>query len=317
MRKEYSTHKIQEVVRQYFSNTNLNQSHLFKSGFDNTSYFIRVDEGDFVLKVYEFSNLDTKSILCEIQVMNYLFNHEFPSPNVLKAINGSLYVQIDGKICILMSYIRGAQLTTNSCSNSIVEQYGLLLAKMDVLLLSFDNEVIIRDNNEFDLKFFMNCREKMQHVEAQYDANILLRIFDEYSEVQTVFNNAKRGIIHNDAVFSNIFIDKEDIVGFIDFSDMAFSPHVQNIAISLCQGFYSQHFNVEQAKLFLHSYLVQNPLNNEEIKIITTLVKARFVNIITEFSSMNALMGIDQERTEFIHSNYIFLQRFLTLNINL
>jgi Ser/Thr protein kinase RdoA (MazF antagonist) len=94
---------------------------------------------------------------------------------------------------------------------------------------------------------------------------------------------------------------------------MAFSPYIQNIAVSMSQLIFSYNWKPSQAGLFIEGYRMYHPLSDEELDLLYDLTLARYAILIIEMNHWNVRFGIDDQRMEFVNDNYRFLQRFLEL----
>ncbi len=121
-------------------------------------------------------------------------------------------------------------------------------------------------------------------------------------------------MIQNDIVLHNVLAEGNELRGIIDFSDMVYSPYIQNVAVALSQCFFTYNWQPHQAKIFLDSYKKFLPLGRKELILLRTLIMARFATLIIEFNHWNIVSGRDSQRTEFINDNYGFLQKFLQIS---
>lgn len=143
---------------------------------------------------------------------------------------------------------------------------------------------------------------------------MISNIFRDFASIQVQFEKMPAGLIHNDIVLHNILAHGDELKGIIDFSDMVFSPYIQNVAVAFTQCFFTYNWQPNQAGIFLKNYMQHHPLSSEELSVLRTLVAGRFAMLIVAFNHWNVAFGVDEQRTEFIRDNVGFLNRFMEIS---
>ncbi|GEM_PF-1174348 len=313
MRQSYTKKELQSIVDFYPGLGTLIRYKLFVSGFENSNYWISTAAGNFVLKVFEGLDINKNCILHEIDIMSQLHQLGIKSPRILSNSEGNLYTPFQSKIAIVMNYIEGENMEKHSISDVLAASIGDEVGKMDLALERLPDHGKSRQNYEFDLKNFLDLKTKIKKLNSEIDQKMIDKIFVEFRQIKPIFDTCPKGLIHNDIVLHNILANGDELRGIIDFSDMVFSPYVQNIAVAFAQLFFMYNWRPHQAKLFLNNYARHRPISIKEKQLLWILIRARFASIIIEFNDWNVTYGADSQREGLIKDTYRFLQSFNAL----
>ncbi|MBS3116534.1 homoserine kinase [Candidatus Woesearchaeota archaeon] len=317
MRQEYSLSTLQEILNQYLELGKIKKHFLFTSGFENSNYYVETSQGKYVIKIFEGIGMSKENILFEIEVMAYCQEHKLKTPHLLTTKKGAYFTTIksnEEKIVTVMGYIDGENMLMKLLPDSVIATVGEEAGKMDLKLQHFQDGSKTRQGYEWDMKNFLKVEKALAVLPATFDKKILQNIFDNFREISPKFKALAPGLIHNDLAAHNLLVQGEELKGIIDFSDMAFSPYIQNIAIFLAQSIFSYSWKPHQTTIFLREYQKHRPLSTEELEILYDLVLARYATIIVEFNRWNVDYGEDKQRTEYIKDYQAFLQKFLKIS---
>src|SRR3989338_6257733 len=314
MRQNYPSQTLQEIIDQFQDIGTIKSSHLFTSGFENSNYYIETERGKFVAKIFEGIDVASENVLFEIEMIDKLYNAGTKTPKIFHTKNGSLHASLGPKYAVLMNYIEGENMEKHTISDILARQIGEQAGKMDSALQMIKDGSKTRQNYEFDLKNFLILEPKAEKLDSRFDKKIFTNIFESFKAIKPTLDSTPSGLIQNDIVLHNILAKGDELTGIIDFSDMVFSPYIQNVAVAFSQCFFTYNWQPNQAKIFLNGYQKFHPLTSEELKLLRTLTLARFATLIIEFNHWNIAFGEDSQRTEFINGNYEFLKKFLQIN---
>ncbi len=315
MRQEYSLSTLQEILNQYPSLGEIKEHKLFTSGFENSNYYVETTTGKFVIKIFEGIGVSKENILFEIEVMVFCSQHGLKIPALYKTKHGSHFTALNNgeKIVIVMEFIEGENLFKQQLSDSIAAAIGQEAGKMDAALQYFKDGAKTRQNYQWDMKNFLQLEASLNLLPAAFDKNMVQNIFNKFRKILPTFSSLPKGLIHNDIAAHNLLAQGNELKAIIDFSDMAFSPYIQNIAVFLAQSVFSYSWQPHQTKIFLREYQKHRPLGKEEMEILYDLILARYAAIIVEFNRWNVEYGEDKQRTEYVNDHYSFLQKFLNI----
>lgn len=313
MRQNYDKKFLQNILDQYDGLGRINRFFIFTSGFENSNYFIKTEIGKFVIKIFEGDGLIPENILYELAVMDFSFRAGIKTPEVLKNQGGGLATIIKRKHACVMNYIEGQNMDKCVLSDKLAAEVGREAGKMDVALKYFKDAAKTRRNYEWDIKAIHVLEKLYPLLPKKFDQKIFREILQEAKKIYPRFIKMPTGLIHNDIVPHNWLVQAGRLNGIIDFSDMEFSPYIQNVAVSLHLICFCYNYNPGQAKIFLKNYRRFNSLSDKEIRLLYILVKVRFISFIAGFNSWNIKYGIDRQRVEAIDDHYKFLKRFIKI----
>jgi len=313
MRQSYSLEQLQKIFSSFPGTGTIRKSFLFTSGFENSNYYAETDVGWYVIKIFEGMGVSRETILFEIEVMVCCTEGKLQTPTLLRSKKNTYYAPFEGKIAIVMDYLPGDNLQGKKMSSSLVQEIGDQVGRMDALLSKFKDGSKTRQNYEWDLKNFLQLEPSLQKLPSSFDRELLQKIFDQFKAIKPIFDTLPRGLIHNDLAAHNFLARRGKLTGIIDFSDMAFSPYIQNIAVFLCQSVFAYNWQPRQVNVFLQAYQKHNHLSAKELCILYDLVLARYAQIIVEFNRWNVDYGEEQQRTEYIKDYYHFLKKFMNI----
>ena len=311
MRQNYNRDTLQRLADEYSLGV-IHAHNLFTSGYENSNYGIETGKGKFVLKIFEGDGVKPETVRFEAEVMDTSSRAGVKTPKLYRNKNAeltSLFADT-GKLAIAMDFIDGENAAKREISDHVAEELGEQVGKMDAALKIFKDGSLTRQNYEFDGKCFLLLENKLDMVPSDLDKNILRSIFNLFRAIKPTFDSLPAGIIHNDVVLHNILIKGSSLAGIIDFSDMAFSPYIQNIADPMSHIFFTHNWKPWQASLFVKAYRRYNKLSRQELGMLYELTLVRYAVVIVAMSYWNIAYGEDADRTVWVKETYQFMLRF-------
>lgn len=311
MRRNYEKKFLQSILDQYEGLGEIKVFFLYISGFENSNFFVETEKGEFVIKIFEGESLRPENIFYELEVMDFSFKAGIKTPRILRNKADKLATVVKGKFACIMDCIAGENMDKRILSNELVAEAGEQAGKMDLALKHFKDEKMTRQDYEWDLKSALVLEKSLNLLPKKFEQKIFEQIFKEFRQIYSRFIAMPAGLIHNDIVPHNWLVQDGKLNGIIDFSDMEFSPYIQNVAVALHLVCFGYNYNPGQAKIFIESYRRFNPLSKNEISLLYILIKVRFVSFVVGFNCLNVEYGSDQQRLEAVNDHYEFLKRFI------
>ncbi len=311
MRQNYEKAFLQSILDQYPDLGAIIEHRLFTTGYENSNYYVETEKGRFVVKIFEGMVLVPENIAFEVEVMGYLSDQGLKVPKVFKNKLGNLESKAGEKQAVLMSFVEGQNMDRQILTDELVAEAGTEAGKMDAVLKKFTDGSKTRQNYEFDLKNTLILEPSLKFVPSDFDVELLKKVFEEFRIIKPELDMLPKGLMQNDIVPHNFLVKDGKLEAIIDFSDLAFSPYVQNIAVALHLTCFAYNWNPEQVKIFISAYLKENPLPKSDFEYLFVLVKARFLSFILEFNRWNVEYAVDQHRVETVRDHYNFLKRFI------
>ena len=269
LKKFFSKYSLGEI---------LNYSEI-KEGIENTNYFIQTEKGKFILTLYE-KRVEEKDLPFFISLMKNLFDKKFPSPQPIINKNGNYISEILNKKAAVVSFLNGKakkNLEPNDCY-----QVGVYTAKLHLITKNLtgkrENKLSIKSWREIYNKVKIDCSKIHNNLSETIESN-LDKIEKNWPK------NIPAGIIHADLFPDNIFFNKKNLSGIIDFYFSCYDFYAFEIAICLnALSFEGKNenlsFNVTKAKRFIDGYSSLRKLDENEKKSLKILCQGAAIRFL-------------------------------------
>ncbi|NQV15619.1 aminotransferase class III-fold pyridoxal phosphate-dependent enzyme, partial [bacterium] len=100
--------------------------------------------------------------------------------------------------------------------------------------------------------------------------------FQQFEEnVSPVLHQLRKSIIHNDANEWNVLVNNGKVSGLIDFGDLAYSPLINELAVTIAYACFDKEHPLDWAATILKSYHQIIALEENEIAVLYYLISAR------------------------------------------
>jgi len=250
------------------------------NGYDNINYLVKSHKNSYILKTY--SNIALLPFLdAETETLIYLYsNKSFNSPKPIKLLDGSYIKKIiynKNEIIIrLLSYVEGTFIGDLNSSEQITNSLGVLLAKLNLKLQSWNNAVIKSRDSEWNLNSYSICKEYIGQIKNSKDRNLAEYFFQQYEfEVVPISRKLRKSIIHNDANEWNLLVQNDSVNGIIDFGDVSYSDLINELAIAIVYNSYRESNYLLWAEKLIASYNLIIPLEEIELKVLYYKISLR------------------------------------------
>ncbi len=262
-----------------------------KEGIENTNYFLRTNDNKFIITIFE-KRVDTSRIPFYIDIMLTSKSRGIKCPVPIKDINGEYLNIVKNKKMSVFKFLEGKskkKWTKHDCYN-----VGKVLANFHVA--NKDNLSVIKNN--FGLKYCENIFKKSQK-------NIYDIIPDSFSMIKKEINfivsnwpsDLPEGVIHADLFPDNVFFQKGDISGFLDFYFSCIDFLSYDLAITInAWCFQNNKFN----KVFFNSLI-------EGYQSIRKLVfnEKKYINILLRGAALRFFFTRIQDAINTKESKYL------------
>ncbi len=183
MKKIYNPAELQPLVDEYNIGS-IQELRLFTSGSDNSNYYFKTDEGEYVFKIYDGINLTPDNVLFELRVMELSYKAGVKTPRVLYATNNSNHVFIDKLPAVILEFIPGENMRMKKLEDTVASELGDQVGKMDNALSLLQDEKRTRRNYIFDLQNFLKNERSIKLLPEPQDRKIFQDIIDEFKTLQ-------------------------------------------------------------------------------------------------------------------------------------
>ena len=259
-----------QEVRQFLEQYNINNFKDYKGiteGVENTNYFIKTSQQDYILTIYE-KRVDENDLPFFIKLLSYLSENKFPCPKPIANKNNEKINRIKNKNAALVTFLNGQ--SKNKITSEECFEIGKITAQLHEITKKFD----INRKNNLSIENWESIFEKTIKQKIDLDESIIKKTKNYLNFLKDKWpKNLPQGIIHADLFPDNIFFTNNKVSGIIDFYFACNDFFAYEIAIcinSLCFDNNST-FNMTKAKNLIDGYTSIRTLSEDEKKYLPIL----------------------------------------------
>ena len=252
------------------------------------NFWLRAKDGrQLVVKV---CNVAEAAVATEFQVgllMHLQRSHSVPTPAVIRTVtgepSGSIATRGGTHALRLVSYLNGQPLADLSIDTALAQALGRGLATLGRAMRGFshpgESPLLMWDLRRAvalrELQSLIDdatTRRRVQHAVDDFEKRVVARIAALPTQV-----------IHGDANPENVLVNPVNrrIAGFIDFGDALRAPRVFDVAIAASYLRLPAPAPLAVMGPFVGAYNTVTPLQEDELKLLFDLVRARLATTIT------------------------------------
>ncbi|MFQ5707633.1 MAG: aminotransferase class III-fold pyridoxal phosphate-dependent enzyme [bacterium] len=261
---------------------------------DQNFYLQSESDAEFVLKIAgateKLEVLDFQN-----QAMRHLATSEpaIRCPKVCPTQSGKLIATVQGEqdavhLVRLLTYLPGVPLArVNPHAQELLQELGCFLGRMDLALANFSHPAVHRAFY-WDLKnapaIINRYKGRIQPARQRALVDHFLDQFNRY--VWPQLPSLRTSVIHNDGNDYNIIVNgsgswKPKSLGIIDFGDMVHTCTVFELAVALVYVMLGKPDPLAAAAPVVQGYHSVNPLDEQELEVLFTLICARACMSVT------------------------------------
>ncbi len=267
--------EIHQILQKHYQLSNCSISSL--EGYDSTNYKVASDQGDFVLKKYQYTAQTYTILENENQILKTLCQiKEYDFPKII-ATSEDVYSLIhNGHIFRLLTFVQGEFLGDVVHSDQLVYDFGAFLAKLDKQLSDLYLPAIAAKQINWDLQHFKLNHKLIEYIEDIADRSLVNYFFMQFDEnVYPHSYDFRKGLIHNDGNDWNVLTSDQNVSGIIDFGDSCYSWLVNEIAVALTYVMMGKTKPLDTASQLIKGYNDIIPLKESELDVLYYLIAAR------------------------------------------
>jgi Ser/Thr protein kinase RdoA (MazF antagonist) len=190
-------------------------------------------------------------------------------------VSGEKILTVEGQLVRVLSYLPGKPLASvESQSPELLRDLGRKLGQLSAALVGFDHPGA-RRAFYWDLA---NGDQILSKYGPQINADWLRELVRNYREnLCLCVDKLRKSVIHGDANDYNVLVDveREEVVGLIDFGDMVYSYTVGDLAIAIAYVVLGKADPYAAAEPVIEGYLEEFPLTKAELDALWPLVRLR------------------------------------------
>ena len=207
-----------------------------------------------------------------------------PVPRVIPTCDGQLHTSVNNAgrahIVRVLSWLDGMVLQDAKAGRKLAGRLGSMLARLGLALADFDHPGC-SPPSLWDMKRAGGLRELLPHIKDSTISQLISGILDRFDiHVQPVLKTLRTQVIYNDLNPGNVLLDKTDpqrISGIIDFGDLIKSPLIIDLAVASAYQLAEGNDPLAGALPLIAGYHAVCPLQREEMKLLTDLIRTRLI----------------------------------------
>ena len=198
-----------------------------KQGIENTNYLLKTNNRKYILTIFE-KRVQKKDLPFFMKLMDRLNQQKINCPKPLKDKNDKYLTLIKNKAACIVTFLKGKDkknLNNKNCYD-VGKNIGRLHKASNKIKLYRKNSMSINNLDSLLKSIKFKSKGITPNLESVLKIN-LEEIKKEWPK------NIPKGIIHGDLFIDNIFFNKNELAGFIDFYFSCNDYLMYEIAISI------------------------------------------------------------------------------------
>jgi len=245
-------------------------------GIENTNYKLTTSKNIYILTIFE-KRVQTKDLPFFINLKNHLIKKNFSCPQPIKNKSGISINLINGKSCVLISYLEGHK--TQIVSSHHCEEVGKILSLLHMHTADFDEK---RKNN-LNYAQWKNIFLKCKSIDTKKYQNLFPIIEKELLFLKENWpKTLPKGIVHADVFQDNVFFINGNFSGLIDFYFSCYDFLSYDIALTVNAWCFATFDNFSKDRFFalIKSYEKNRILEDKEKKSLSVLLRGAAIRIL-------------------------------------
>lgn len=255
------------------------------------NFYVSSSDGiQFILKIshpaesYLITNFQTEALL-------HIHNKEpyLPVPKLYISKNGvyeEIIEIIPGKkqVMRLLSFMEGESLARVRLTESLLDNFGSCLAKLNNALADFEHPIAKQHKLLWDLKHASSLKKILKYIDESEKYKVLEKVLNDFELfVEPSISSLTFQVIHNDLNPQNILVDshtKSEISGIFDFGDMVYTPAIVEVAVASAYILSDSNDSLSNVIKFLKAYSLKKKISTLELELLYDLISTRLAMII-------------------------------------
>jgi Ser/Thr protein kinase RdoA (MazF antagonist) len=224
----------------------------------------------FVLKI---ANVSEKREALEAQnaVLRHLGDRVSFCPRVVPGLSGEQVEVVEGHLVRVLTYLRGKPLATVEVQSlELLYDLGRKLGQLSRALVGFDHPGARRAFH-WD---FAEGKKVVQRYGAQIKKDWLRELVAGV-QADGFEGRLRKSVVHGDANDYNVLVEKNSVVGLIDFGDIVYSYTVGDLAIAVAYVVLGKSNPYAAAEPVIEGYREEFELTKDELDALWPLVRLR------------------------------------------
>ncbi len=228
------------------------------AGIENTNYYIKTEQGEFVLTLYE--QFTAEQVWPYLQLLKKLSLLESYYPSPIATPEQVILQTLNARPAALFSCLSGV--SVSDVSDTQLNAMARALAGLH----ASSAELSFNPKNTRGLEWMQQSADALYPSLSLADAQLLKDELQFQAKLQEA--GLEEGVIHADLFKDNVLFNGDCLSGFLDFYVACYDHFLLDIAITLNDWCVDQQgqFNGRQSALFIQAYQQKKCLRDEELQ---------------------------------------------------
>ena len=250
------------------------------AGVQNSNFIVETGDEKYILTIYEdtATGVNPEDLPYFLGLIQHLAALGINCPTPIMQKNGNILGQLAERPAALVSFLPGRGTVTPKPQQC--RAVGAALAELHLAGADFEMQRINRQGPDNWRKLY----EKSQDSADEASPGLADFIGQELQRLETTWpQGLPEGVIHADLFPDNVFFDKGEVSGLIDFYFACHDMLAYDIAIMLNAWCFEAdvNFNITKARALLAGYQSVRPLSAEEIEALPILAAGAAMRFLT------------------------------------
>ncbi len=306
--------KIKQILKDFFQIEPIQIKAL--NAYANTNYLVETKSNKYILKEYIFEQELFDFLLAESRILQILSKNQ---PDLFQKVylnkNNEAVFRKDNKMYRLIGFLEGEILVNVAHTEKLLENFGEILAKADLVLQKLNLPVIKARQYEWDILQIDLSKKYFQEIENPADRKLVEYFYLQFNEeVRPNIPELRKSIIHADANDYNVLVENDKISGIIDFGDSVYSLLINELAVALTYIMFEKDEPLKYAEAVIKGYQKIIPLQEKETDILYYLIAARLCISVSQAAHTKKLKPNDEYIAISEKPAWNLLKKWLTIN---
>ncbi len=250
------------------------------AGVQNSNFIVETGDEKYILTIYEdtATGVNPDDLPYFLGLMQHLAAHGINCPTPIMQKNGNILGQLAERPAALVSFLPGRGTVTPKPKQC--RAVGAALAELHLAGADFEMRRVNRQGPDNWRKLY----KKSQDSADEASPGLADFIGQELQRLETAWpQGLPESVIHADLFPDNVFFDKGEVSGLIDFYFACHDMLAYDLAIMLNAWCFEAdvNFNITKARALLAGYQSVRPMSAEEIEALPILAAGAAMRFLT------------------------------------
>ena len=267
--------KLTDILLRHYG---LTPTHIeLLEGYEDRTYLVRVGDDRYILKCQAETDSLRERIELEARLTQSLEEQSsYDFPEHLPCKDGRRYIEVNGRVYRLLSYLEGTFLAEVPKTDAILHSLGDLLGRLNRGAMGIQPGIMAAEVSSWDLQFLDQHRRNLPELDDPEDRALISHYLLQFElEVLPRKYELRKAIIHNDANDWNVLTRRGEVSGIIDFGDMCYSWLIGELAVALPYVLAESKDPLTDASRVIQAYHKHVPLEELELSLLYYLIAGR------------------------------------------